>query len=225
LNLKAKKAPAQPVSATTPVPTTAVPASQPKPAPPRTVAPEIKYQYYQSPSSLNLSVLVKNLTSENVSIDFQANHLKILVRVDGFEGPACALLPLHIFPFPCVYSHCPLTHCIVNVFDKPLYADIIPSECTVSIRKTKVEIVLKKQDAGEWPSLEGTQRPLPRPASMNPNLSTDAEQPKKVKPYASHRDWEKIESEINNELSSEKPEGDVSFILFCEECCSLDESP
>lgn len=99
---------------------------------------------------------------------------------------------------------------IVNVFDKPLYADIIPSECTVSIRKTKVEIVLKKQEAGEWPSLEGTQRALPRPASTNLNLS-DAEQPKKVKPYASHRDWEKIESEINNELSSEKPEGDVSL--------------
>lgn len=99
------------------------------------------------------------------------------------------------------------------MFDKPLYADIIPSECTVSVRKPKVEIVLKKQEIGEWPSLEGAQRSLPRPASMNPNLA-GSEQPKRAKPYASHRDWEKIESEIKNELAQEKPEGEVCLHQF-----------
>jgi hypothetical protein len=93
----------------------------------------------------------------------------------------------------------------VTVFDKPLYADILPSECTVSIRKPKVEIVLKKQTAAEWPTIEGTQRPLPRPATIN----TDSNPTKKIKPYASQRDWEKIESEINTELAQEKPEGEV----------------
>jgi hypothetical protein len=196
-NLKAKKAQeAKPA----PAPTVTTSAPQPKPAAvARTVAPEIKYQYYQSSYSLNISVLVKNLTSDDVSVDFQTNHLKILIRVDGFEG---ILLPS---------LSCAQWSYIVNVFDKPLYANINPSECTVSVRKTKVEVVLKKQEAGEWPSIEGAHKPLPRPASMNPNLSNDAGQPKKVKPYASHRDWEKIESEINTELSAEKPEGDVSI--------------
>ena len=37
-----------------------------------------------------------------------------------------------------------------------------------------------------------------------------------VKPYSSSRDWEKIESEINEELQKEKPEGEVP--LLCSDC-------
>jgi hypothetical protein len=96
----------------------------------------------------------------------------------------------------------------VTVFDKPLYADILPSECTVSIRKPKVEIVLKKESAGEWPTIEGTKRPLPKPATISDPIT---DQPKKIKPYASQRDWEKIESEISTELAQEKPEGEAAL--------------
>lgn len=48
--------------------------------------PEIKYQYYQSATSLNISVLVKNLSPDDVKVDFQQSHLKILVKIDGVEG-------------------------------------------------------------------------------------------------------------------------------------------
>ena len=94
-NLNAKKVSTQPVVAPTAAPAPAPATAPPKPIQ-RTVAPEIKYQYYQSSSSLNLSVLVKNLTSENVSVDFQANHLKILVRVDGFEGTTTVANRSHV---------------------------------------------------------------------------------------------------------------------------------
>mmetsp|Transcript_17360 Transcript_17360/g.18102 ORF Transcript_17360/g.18102 Transcript_17360/m.18102 type:complete len:377 (-) Transcript_17360:75-1205(-) len=144
--------------------------------------PEIKYQYYQSATSLNISVLVKNLSPDDVKVDFQQSHLKILVKIDGVE---------------------------VNVFDKNLYANIIPSECTVSVRKPKVEVILKKENPGEWPTLEGSNIVLPPPASI-PNVSL-TDQPKKPKPYASHRDWEKIESDINDELTKEKPEGEEAL--------------
>lgn len=67
-------------------PAPALSSQAPAKAAPRTVAPEIKYQYYQSGTSVNISVLVKNLTPEDVSVDFQTNHLKVVVRVEGFEG-------------------------------------------------------------------------------------------------------------------------------------------
>jgi hypothetical protein len=86
----------------TPAPrTTSSPVSQPAAAtkitPPaaRTVLPEIKYQYYQSSTALNLSVLAKNLSSEDVSVDFETNHLKVVVRVDGVQGLSPTLCLSH----------------------------------------------------------------------------------------------------------------------------------
>ena len=92
---------------------TTAPSSSAAPLPVSKALPEIKYQYYQSSTSLNISVLVKNLTSNDVSVDFQSSHLKIIVRVDGFEGikrrenlkffpsflPSIFLFFLNNFPF------------------------------------------------------------------------------------------------------------------------------
>ena len=39
----------------------------------------IKYQYYQSPASLSISVMAKNLAAEDVIVDIQAEHLRVVV--------------------------------------------------------------------------------------------------------------------------------------------------
>lgn len=104
--------------------------------------PDIKYQYYQSATSINISVLVKNLTPDDVSVDFQPSHLRIHVRIDGVEGIHSFI---HQFINSLIYS---FTHLLihffylVNVFDKKLYSTIIPSECTISVRKPKVLIII-----------------------------------------------------------------------------------
>lgn len=61
-----------------------------KPCPPHvpkvTAAPTIRYQYYQSTASVNISVMAKNLTTDDVLVEFDAKHLKICIRQEGING-------------------------------------------------------------------------------------------------------------------------------------------
>jgi hypothetical protein len=49
-------------------------------------APTIKYQYYQSSTAVNISVLAKNVSAEDAHVDFSPSHLKIRIRQDGSDG-------------------------------------------------------------------------------------------------------------------------------------------
>ncbi len=71
----------------------------PIPTPSRSqLPPEIRYQYYQSPTSVNISVLAKNLTPDDLQVEFQPTHLKVVVRIESVEG-----LP---FLFQDIYGFC-----------------------------------------------------------------------------------------------------------------------
>ena len=48
--------------------------------------PSVRYQYYQSVSSLNMSVMAKNLAPEDVTVEFTPNHLLVKVQQEGQEG-------------------------------------------------------------------------------------------------------------------------------------------
>jgi suppressor of G2 allele of SKP1 len=150
-----------------------------KKAPPPTL-PNIRYQYYQSATTMNISVMAKNLTPEDVVIEFNPNHLLIKVKQEGQE---------------------------VTVFDKDLYAEIVPEKCSYDIRKPKVEVILSKASSdSNWPTIEGSAKRL-APAS-----TSSSEPPTvKAKAYASHRDWDKIDAEITKELANEKPEGEEAL--------------
>lgn len=67
-------------TAPAPTPAPAAPAVRPSDQP-------IKYQYYQSPASLSISVLAKNLTAEDVVVDIQPEHLRVVVLHSAGSGP------------------------------------------------------------------------------------------------------------------------------------------
>lgn len=46
----------------------------------------------------------------------------------------------------------------VLVLDKELYDDVNVELCKILVKKAKVDIVLKKVNSGEWPTLEGATR-------------------------------------------------------------------
>jgi suppressor of G2 allele of SKP1 len=96
-----------------------------------------------------------------------------------------------------------------RVIDCELFAPIVVEESHAEFRKTKVEICLKKEVANVvWPSLEAVPvKPPPPPVAP---VAVPAETAK-VRPYASSRDWEKIDAEIKRELESEKPEGEEAL--------------
>lgn len=145
--------------------------------------PEIKYQYYQSAANVNISVLAKNLEEKDVSITISEHHLKVYIKRDA---------------------------AIEKVIDMALFAPIVVAESKYEVRKAKIEIMLRKVTQNvNWPTLEAARGALP--VAVAPVAVAATAEPVRVKPYASHRDWEKIDSEIAQELESEKPEGEEAL--------------
>lgn len=154
----------------------------------------IKYQYYQSLSSLTIDVMAKNRTQDDVIVEIHPTHLKVVVKYTITKGEK-------------VTDHEEV------VIDKDLFAQINAEKSKYQIYKTKVEITLCKIDQEQWPAIEATgaprlplaSRPVEPPAEENPK-------PAKVpKAYSSTKDWDKVESEISKELEAEKPEGEEAM--------------
>eukprot|EP01032_Pedospumella_encystans_P014281 gene14281-16418_t len=177
-------------AAAAPSPPTATVAAAPQP---------IRYQYYQSATSLSLSVMAKNLSAEDVTVDIQAEHLRVVVlhpASGGGEGTSVLGKRREEV-----------------VIDKPLYGTVDVEKSKFVIYKTKVEITLVKVHQEMWPTLEHTGGArLPPPAGgVLPVAVPVASATERPKAYASSKDWDKLGSEIKKEMDAEKPEGEEAL--------------
>lgn len=62
--------------------------------PPKAPLPDIRYQYYQSATSMNISVMAKDLTPQDVTVEFSPQHLLVRVKQAGKDGKIEVLLTL-----------------------------------------------------------------------------------------------------------------------------------
>jgi tetratricopeptide (TPR) repeat protein len=178
----------KPSSASVPVPTASAAAgSAPAPkAPPiqNKSLPEIKYQYYQSGSTMNISVLAKNLDPSDVNVTITQQHIKVFIKREGGS--------------------------VEKVMDMDLFAPVIVEESKYDVRKPKVEITLRKATPNvNWATLEASRSSVPMAATASAAPASDAG--KRATPYASAKDWGKIDQEITQELDNEKPEGEEAL--------------
>eukprot|EP01034_Spumella_vulgaris_P025584 gene25584-32056_t len=176
------------------------------PQPKQALVLPVRYQYYQSDATLSISVLAKNLAAEDVVVDIQPDHLRVVIKYTTFAGESREEV----------------------VIDKELYGTVDIAKSKFVVLKPKVEITLVKIEKDVWSSLEhsgaprlarpqGTPAPTvaDEPASVEMDVDGNpvATQPasKRPKAYASSKDWDKVGSEISKELEKDKGEGDEAL--------------
>lgn len=176
------------------------PAAAPVPEPPAANSrPKVpKYQYYQSDKIMTVAILEPSVMAENLRVDFGEKRLTVVLTKQGVE---------------------------LTVIAGDLYETVDVERCRVNIRDEKVLIKLRKNDAFEWPELFA-KRKINESSSATKATTTEAAAPEKEtttkeipkvptdkpRPYTSHRDWDKIEKEVEKE--AEDQEADPAAALF-----------
>ncbi|XP_028283763.1 protein SGT1 homolog isoform X2 [Parambassis ranga] len=90
--------------------------------------PPLKHDWYQTESQVIVTVMVKNVPKDGVSVSFTEKELSARIQLASEENYSLNLHLLH---------------------------PIIPQQSTFKILTTKVEIKMKKTDAIRWEKLEG----------------------------------------------------------------------
>ena len=178
-----------------------------------TAIPKVpKYQYYQSDKVMTVAILEPNVQPDDLNVTMEAKRLVVTLRKGGTD---------------------------FTVIAGALYDEINPQTSKVQIKDEKVLIKLRKLNAYEWHELMGKETvqakktkvaatttttatplsPTPQPiptsspvAAAPSNSSTTNTKPTAIpRPYASHRDWDSLARELQQEEESEKPEGDAAL--------------
>ncbi|OQV03566.1 C domain-containing protein [Cladophialophora immunda] len=109
---------------------------------------KIRHEWYQSPQAVTLTLYAKNVPREACDVDIQEDSVSV-----SFPHPSN---PSSTFTFTL----------------DPLFALIDPSQSRSAVLSTKIELTLRKAQAGKWHDLEGL-APLKAPASK---ASTEKDQ-------------------------------------------------
>jgi suppressor of G2 allele of SKP1 len=166
-----------------------------------------KYQYYQSDKIVTIAILEARVSQDDLNVRFEPKHLTVTLRKAGKD---------------------------FNVIAGTLYTEIDVEKSKVTIKDEKVLVKLRKKDEGyEWPELMGkatdnrgttsskqspsssqTKEPMAAAESITgapQKIPTVPKESAKPRPYASHRDWDAIEKNIEEEEKNEKPQGDEAM--------------
>ena len=152
----------------------------------KTAPNTIKYQYYQTDAYLTVSVLARGVTEERSTINIEEKAL--LVRIMNSEGFEMTVITGELWDF------------------------VVPELSSIKYLPSKVDIKLKKKENFNWNELLLGDT-IGGDDSKKKNLKKiiPATEKKKNTPYASSRDWNTIEKEVEDELEKEKPEGEEAL--------------
>lgn len=139
----------------------------------------IKTDFYQTDEAVIVTLLVKNVKEEYLTVDVQDRKLTVNLKFPDVEE---------------------------KVLQFNLLRAIIPESSTYKIMSTKVEIKLQKLEGYRWEKLEGAlHENYAKPISSAPPLLFD--KPPSY-PTSKGTDWSAIEKEIIEEELKEKPQGE-----------------
>lgn len=152
-----------------------------------------KYQYYQSDTVMTIAILESNVQEGDLRVDFQPRRLTVSMTKGGVN---------------------------FTVIAGYLFDQIDVERCRILRKSDKVLLKLQKVTPHEWHELFSKKSPdddvvatkAAEAAAANPKVIPETEVPivdkSKPRPYASHRDWDKIETSLKEQEKSEIPEGE-----------------
>ncbi|KAI9313321.1 SGS-domain-containing protein [Zopfochytrium polystomum] len=130
---------------------------------------KIRHEWFQNENFVTVSIFIKNLKKEVVSIDYTPRSCSVNIKL-------------------------PTADYMLNL--DPLAHAIVPSESKYAVMSTKVEIKLKKEKVGiKWGALEGDEENLPAP-SMTVATAAAPTYPSSSK---KKHDWDALSRSVEEE--------------------------
>ncbi|XP_030636012.1 protein SGT1 homolog [Chanos chanos] len=99
---------------------------------PQTTTPHVKHDWYQTESQVIVTIMLKNVKKEDITVNFEEQELTAEVKLLSGQDYCLKLHLLH---------------------------PVVPQQSTFKILSTKVEIKMKKTEAIRWEKLEGEGAP------------------------------------------------------------------
>ncbi|CAI5511708.1 unnamed protein product [Closterium sp. Naga37s-1] len=193
MTVDAPAASAAPSATEAPTATTASPAPAPPapsapvstPAPAPAPAPKYRHEFYQSATTVVVTVFAKGISSEQLKVQIGEQVLSVVIESTNDEPP--------------------------YVLQLRLFGKVDPAKSKHVLMSTKIEVRLAKAEAIHWTALEATRRP----AVVQPvNVSDEtAEKLKHMYPSSrkQHVNWDQLEAEVKAEEKDEKLDGDAAL--------------